>query len=137
MRAALKTLLESHAGWHVAAEAANGLEAIRKAAEVKPDIVLLDLAMPEADGLEAARAISADFPKVPILIYTRCAFSAEAKLDVKRMGVWDVVNKEAPPDVLIRAVEALAVERRQATADAKTPAPDLPVPDLPDSPQPA
>jgi DNA-binding NarL/FixJ family response regulator len=125
MRTTLRTLLETHADWHVAAEAANGLEAVRKAAEVKPDVVLLDFAMPEADGLQAAREISAAWPEVPILIYTGCAFSPEAKREVKRMGVWEVVNKEAPPALLIRAVEALLTERRQSTPSAETLAPPL------------
>ena len=102
----LKTLLETHADWQVCAEAANGLEAARKAAELNPDIIILDLAMPEMDGLHAAREILSSNPAVPILLHTNHAFSSLA-LEAKKNGIREVVNKSASEQELIGAVESL------------------------------
>ena len=107
VRKALKADLEAHADWQVCAEAANGLEAAQKAAQLKPDAIILDLAMPEMDGLQAAHQIFSASPEVPILIYTAHAFSPEAKLEARKIGVRDVVNKGGSPHELISAVEAL------------------------------
>jgi DNA-binding NarL/FixJ family response regulator len=85
VRKMLKTLLETHADWEVCAEAANGLEAVQKAAELQPDIIILDLAMPEMDGLHAAREILSNNPAVPILLHTNHAFSSLA-LEAKKMA---------------------------------------------------
>lgn len=64
-RTTLKELLQAH-GWDVCGEAADGVEAVRMALELKPDTVILDLAMPSMDGLTAAREISGALPTVPI-----------------------------------------------------------------------
>src|ERR1700688_481106 len=57
MRRGLKALVESHPGWQVCDEAYTGREAVAKAEQMKPDIVILDISMPELNGLEAARSI--------------------------------------------------------------------------------
>jgi DNA-binding NarL/FixJ family response regulator len=57
-------------GWEVCEEAANGREAVGMTAELKPDIVVLDLCMPEVNGLEAAMAIHKEFPDTEIFILT-------------------------------------------------------------------
>jgi len=114
VRKMLKTLLETHAGWQVCAEAANGLEAAQKAAELKPDIIILDLAMPEMDGLHAAREILSNNPAVPILLHTNHAFSSLA-LEAKKNGIREVLNKSASEQELITAVESL-LNQEPATA---------------------
>lgn len=136
MRTTLKALLETHADWHVSAEAASGAEAVRKAAELKPDLIVLDFAMPEMDGLQAAREIFSASPELPILIYTACAFTPEAKLEARKIGVRDVINKEASLDQLISVVEALLIQRRRGAADATAADVDLPATDLPCGPLP-
>ena len=113
----LKTLLESHADWQVCAEAANGVEAAQKAAELNPDIIILDLAMPEMDGLRAAREILANTPDVPILLHTNHAFSSLA-LEAKKNGIREVVNKSASEQELIGAVRSLL--NRDAIAAANS-----------------
>lgn len=113
----LKTLLETHAGWQVCAEAANGLEAAQKAAELKPDIIILDLAMPEMDGLHAAREILANSPAVPILLHTNHAFSSLA-LEAKKNGIREVLNKSASEQELITAVESLLNQGTAVGADS-------------------
>jgi DNA-binding NarL/FixJ family response regulator len=106
VRTMLRTLLETHVDWLVCAEAANGLEAVQKAAELKPDVIILDLAMPVMDGFQAAREIVSISPNVPILLHTNHAFSSLA-LEAKKNGVREVINKSVSERELIIAVEAL------------------------------
>jgi len=113
----LRRLLETQAGWQVCAEAANGLEAVQKAAELKPDVIILDLAMPEMDGLHAAREILSTTPAVPILLHTNHAFSSLA-LEAKKNGIREVINKSISEQELVSAVEALLNERAAGAGDS-------------------
>jgi DNA-binding NarL/FixJ family response regulator len=113
----VKTLLETHADWQVCAEAANGIEAAQKAAELKPDIIILDLAMPEMDGLHAAREILSNNPAVPILLHTNHAFSSLA-LEAKKNGIREVVNKSASEQELVSAVESLLNQGANVVANS-------------------
>jgi DNA-binding NarL/FixJ family response regulator len=70
VRRYVRELLESEEDWEVCAEAANGLEAVAMTSVHHPDIVVLDLSMPELDGLQAARKIHEMFPKTGLLIFT-------------------------------------------------------------------
>ncbi len=124
VRKMLRALLETHADWQVCAEAANGLEAVQKAAELKPDAIILDLAMPEMDGLHAAREILSNSPTLPILLHTNHAFSTLA-LEAKKNGIREVINKSASERELIRAVEALLNERGAVAGDSDCMVPDV------------
>ena len=110
LREILKVLLESHEGWQVCGAATNGLEAVQKAAELKPDIIILDLSMPEMDGLQAASQISSSSPDVPILIHTNHALAPETIRETRKHGVWDVLNKAASPTRLLNAIEKLQTQ---------------------------
>src|SRR5271165_3281329 len=68
LRRGLKSLIESRAGWTVCAEAHTGREAVAKAEELRPDIVILDITMPELNGLEAARRILKASPNTEVLV---------------------------------------------------------------------
>jgi DNA-binding NarL/FixJ family response regulator len=70
IRELLQTCFESEPGWQVCGEAGNGEEAIEKAKELQPDLIVLDLSMPVMNGLEAARALSKLVPSVPLVMYT-------------------------------------------------------------------
>jgi DNA-binding NarL/FixJ family response regulator len=70
LRRGLRTLVESQSGWEVCAEAVTGREAVEKAKVAKPDIVVMDLSMPELNGLEATRQIRKMLPDVEVLILT-------------------------------------------------------------------
>ena len=70
VRRGLCALLESHAGWDVCAEAVDGREAVDKVNQLKPDIVILDIGMPNLNGLTASRQISRNDPHQKILILT-------------------------------------------------------------------
>ena len=76
-RDSLRSLLEAH-GLEVVGEAKNGREACELARRLKPDVVLMDLSMPEVDGLEATRLISAELPAVKVVVLT--ASDDDAKL---------------------------------------------------------
>jgi DNA-binding NarL/FixJ family response regulator len=70
VRSGLRSILEAQPRWEVVGEAADGKEAIRKAIEVKPDVAVLDYALPLVNGVEATRQIRARIPTVEILIFT-------------------------------------------------------------------
>jgi len=70
VRTGLKLLLQFHADWTVCGEAENGQDAVTKAAELQPDVILLDISMPAMDGLSAAELIRRDAPNAEILIVT-------------------------------------------------------------------
>jgi DNA-binding NarL/FixJ family response regulator len=105
-RTFLRTLLEQHDDWSVCGIAKNGDEAVQKAIELKPDIILLDIEMPKLDGLSACRAIRAKVPTSEILILT-----VYQSLDLARTaaesGAWGYVSKTSIPSDLIPAIEAM------------------------------
>ena len=70
IRNILRNMIEEHEGWVVRGEAADGIEAIEKAAELKPDLVLLDISMPNLDGLSALPQIREHSPDAAVLILT-------------------------------------------------------------------
>ncbi|HEY3898505.1 MAG TPA: response regulator transcription factor [Chthoniobacter sp.] len=70
VRRGLRTLIEMHADWKVCAEAADGRKAVLLAEELQPDLIILDLSMPELNGLEAARRIVAANPRSRVLMLT-------------------------------------------------------------------
>jgi two-component system nitrate/nitrite response regulator NarL len=115
IRSVLKTTLENHANWQVCGAAKNGLEAVEKAAELKPDIIILDFAMPGMHGLQAAREILLDSPGVPILLYTNYIFPY-LSLEAARAGVRGVVDKGLSGHALVSAVESLLDDKPQSAA---------------------
>jgi DNA-binding NarL/FixJ family response regulator len=70
VRKGLRTLLESQPGWQVAGEASDGRDAVEKARELKPDVIVLDIGMPSLNGLEAARQMIKNDARARILILT-------------------------------------------------------------------
>jgi DNA-binding NarL/FixJ family response regulator len=70
VRAGLRALLEEQSGWEVVAEAVDGREAVDKASKLKPDVVVIDIAMPSLNGLEAVRQIVKSVPNTKVLVLT-------------------------------------------------------------------
>ncbi|HEY2980851.1 MAG TPA: response regulator transcription factor, partial [Anaerolineales bacterium] len=70
IREGLRSSLESRPGWIVCAEATTGRKAVEHALKLRPDIVILDISMPELNGLEAARQIHQALPRTEILVLT-------------------------------------------------------------------
>jgi DNA-binding NarL/FixJ family response regulator len=93
-------------GWLIAAEATNGRDAVALAAELRPDIVVLDLTMPELNGLEAARQIAAADPSARILILTAHE-SEQLVREVLNAGARGYVLKSDAGRTLVTALQAL------------------------------
>jgi DNA-binding NarL/FixJ family response regulator len=119
-RGIVSELLQNHDGWNVCAQVANGREAVAKAVELKPDVAILDLAMPEVDGLTAAREIAKAVPSVTILIYTLHDGDL-IDLEAKKAGVRRIVPKMGPPENLVLAVEEL-LKNQEKEVKAAAPA---------------
>jgi DNA-binding NarL/FixJ family response regulator len=106
VRKGLRVMLDAHAGWEVCGEASNGREAVKLALELKPQIAVLDLEMPELNGLEATRQIKKEVAGVEVLIYTM--FETERLIrDVIAAGARAYILKSDAGQRLIEAVEAL------------------------------
>jgi DNA-binding NarL/FixJ family response regulator len=107
VRYGLRKDLEAEPGWEVVAEAANGKEAISKAAATKPDVAVLDCMMPLINGVEATRQIRARAPKTEVLIFT--AHDDEHLIaELLRAGARGYVLKSDVTGELITAVQSLA-----------------------------
>lgn len=109
-RQGIRALLEAHPGWEVCAEAKDGREAVELAATVNPALILLDIGMPNLNGLEAARLILASSPEVPILILTMLD-SDQVVREVLRAGARGFLLKSDAGRDLVAAVEALQLRR--------------------------
>src|ERR1700752_2201548 len=107
MRRGLKSLLESRPGLTVCAEAHTGREAVTKAEELKPDIVILDISMPELNGVEAARRIRKASPGTEILVLS-VHYSDQLIRDILDAGVRGYIVKSDSDRDLVIAIEALA-----------------------------
>src|SRR3984885_11144557 len=86
MRRGIKALLQSRAGWEVCGEAHTGREAITLAEALKPDVVVLDISMPELNGIEAAKRIRKSLPNTEILILS-LHFSDQLIREILEAGV--------------------------------------------------
>jgi DNA-binding NarL/FixJ family response regulator len=107
VRAGLSELLENRDDIEVAGEAANGAEAVARAVELAPDVVLMDLSMPEMDGIEATRRITAEVPDANVVVLT--SFSDRARiLDALDAGAVGYLLKDLAPDELHRGIQAAA-----------------------------
>ena len=114
VRSVLRALIESHADWQVCGEAVNGFEAVVKTEELKPDLLVLDMAMPIMDGITAAREISKSSATLPILMHTMHS-SPTLDLEAQKAGAAQVVNKCDSGDKLIIAIESLLNAARGGT----------------------
>jgi DNA-binding NarL/FixJ family response regulator len=117
IRRGLKELLASRPGWEVCAEAKTGREAVTLAEQLKPDVVVMDISMPDLNGLEAARKIRKSLPKTEILILT-LHFSDQLVREIVEAGVRAYIMKSDADRDLVAAVEALANHRPFFTARA-------------------
>ncbi|HKV76773.1 MAG TPA: response regulator transcription factor [Candidatus Sulfotelmatobacter sp.] len=109
-RRGIRSLLESHPAWEVCAEAKDGRDAVELATSMNPDLVLLDIGMPNLNGLEAARQILATSPSVAILILTMHD-SDNVIREVLRAGARGFLLKSDAGRDLVAAVEALESQK--------------------------
>lgn len=103
VRQGLRTVLQLSEGFEVVGEACNGLEAIHAAKQLKPEVILMDMAMPELGGLEATQRIKQRHPEIGIVIIT-----IHGNLGVRekaiQMGADAFIGKEADTESLIKTI---------------------------------
>jgi CheY-like chemotaxis protein len=104
IRRALRRVFDSKPSLKVCGEAVNGKDGIEKAQQLKPDAIVPDMAMPEMDGLEAAKILNQVVPSAALIMFTNFAGDQFLKREVLSAGIRQVVSK---PDSqgLVRAVE--------------------------------
>jgi DNA-binding NarL/FixJ family response regulator len=107
VRSGFRMLLDGEPGFEVVAEAGNGLEALQKAKRLEPDVVLMDIRMPDVDGLQATRDIVAAGLSARVLILTTFDLD-EYVYEALRAGASGFVLKDDPPEQLIAAVRTVA-----------------------------
>ncbi len=107
VRSGVRLLLQAEADIEVVGEALNGDEAVALAESLRPDVVLMDIAMPGMDGLEATRQIKARFPEMHVLVLTMHR-SDEYFFEMLKAGASGYVLKGAETNELIGAIRAVA-----------------------------
>jgi DNA-binding NarL/FixJ family response regulator len=107
VRRGVKALLEERPEWRICGEAATGREVIDKAARLKPDIIILDISLPDLNGLEAARRIRKESPSTEVLILS-LHYSDQLIREIVDAGVRGYIVKSDSERDLVIAVETLA-----------------------------
>ncbi|MCU1682278.1 MAG: DNA-binding response regulator, NarL/FixJ family, contains and domain [Amycolatopsis sp.] len=105
------TLLDSEPSITVVGEASSGVNSVGAASELKPDVVVMDLHLPDISGVQATRLIVAERPETGVLMLTM-SDDSESVFAAMRAGARGYLLKDAEPDEIIRAVQA--VSRREA-----------------------
>ena len=106
VRSGVRLLLEAEADIEVVGEALNGREALTLAEALRPDVILMDISMPEMDGLEATRMVKARWPAINILVLTMHR-SDEYFFEVLKAGASGYILKAADTEELVNAVRVV------------------------------
>ncbi|MGH9680898.1 MAG: response regulator [Candidatus Acidiferrales bacterium] len=117
MRRGLKALIGMHPGWQVCDEAQTGREAVATAEQTRPDIVILDISMPELNGIEAAKMIRKVSPKTEILILS-LHYTDQLIREIVDAGAHGYIVKSDPECDFLKALEKLANHRPFFTSKA-------------------
>ncbi len=137
VREGIGAMLRREPDFKIVGEASNGLEAVEKARELEPDVILMDLRMPELDGVEAITRIRADYPEVKFIILTTysddeyifkgIAAGARAYLlkDAPREELFKAIRMVSKGESLIQPVVASRVLDKLAELSRKTPSADV------------
>jgi DNA-binding NarL/FixJ family response regulator len=115
VRRGVRSLLESHESWEVCGEATTGREAVEQSRRLRPDVVVMDLSLPELNGLDATRQILKDAPDTEVLVLTMHHSETLAR-DVLRAGARGYVLKSDADENLITAVDGLRQHKLFLTA---------------------
>jgi DNA-binding NarL/FixJ family response regulator len=108
VRAGFRMILESEPGVEVVGEAADGLEALEAAAELVPDVILMDVRMPNVDGLEATRRLLDGKGEGPRVLILTTFDLDEYVYEALRAGASGFLLKDTPPEQLVEAIHVVA-----------------------------
>jgi two-component system nitrate/nitrite response regulator NarL len=119
LREGLRRLLEDDGGFEVVGQASDGQEAVLLAREERPDVLLLDLAMPRASGLDALRELSASGGGPKVLLLTVAIDDAQV-VEALELGARGVVLKEAATELLFKAIRSVVAGQYWVGRDTVT-----------------
>jgi CheY-like chemotaxis protein len=105
-RTVIRAAVEGLTNFNVCGEASNGVEAIKKAKELRPDLVIMDLAMPQMNGVEAATVLKNTLPKVPVVLFTLYAEQIRGAIS-PALGVTIILSKADGLAPLLECLEKL------------------------------
>lgn len=117
MRQALRRTLASLGSWEII-DVNNGEEALARARETKPNLIILDLAMPVMDGLRAARAIAQVLPDVPIILHT-LHWTPRVAIEALKSGIRKVVPKSDSASLLTAVRELMPINPTNQTSEVE------------------
>jgi len=117
LRTVIRRHLESWPGVEVCGEASDGMEAVEKALDLSPDLIIMDFVMPRMNGLEAARALKQKAPHVPIILFTGQESSMSVS-DAIQAGIWAIVSKREIHRLLPQVLHVLELRGQSAPATA-------------------
>jgi DNA-binding NarL/FixJ family response regulator len=112
VRSGLRSMLQREPGIEIVGEARNGREAVELCRSLRPDLVLMDVRMPEMDGLEATRAIKRELPELGVLMVTMHE-NRDYMLEATKAGASGYVLKDASREELISAVRRAVADENQ------------------------
>ena len=118
MRMALRATVALHPQWEICGEATDGREVVAKAAELQPDLIILDFKMPIANGIKAGSEISSSTPHVPVLMYTLYK-TPELELAARLVGIRQGGGKVDEAKHLVSAIEAELVPEKFSGSDGR------------------
>jgi DNA-binding NarL/FixJ family response regulator len=117
VRQGLRTFLDLEGSLEVVGEAADGAEAVRAARRLQPDVILMDLLMPEMDGITAIQLIRQEFPDIEVIALTSVLEDASV-MGAVRAGAIGYLLKDTQADELLRAIKAAAAGQVQLSPRA-------------------
>lgn len=113
VRQVMRAVLEARTSYEVCGEASNGAEAVQKTLELKPDLLLLDVAMPLLNGVEVASVLAASMPELPIVLYTMYNDLLGLSL-ATAVGAKAVISKAEGISKLIECIQGLLEPKAEA-----------------------
>jgi two-component system response regulator NreC len=116
MRTGVRALIEQEPGWQVCGTATNGQEAVEAARKLKPDVVVLDMTMPELDGLSALREIKHKVPNTEVVIFS-AYHSEEVIEELFDSGAKSYIQKSDASRHLVAAIKSLAEHKPFFTSE--------------------